>query len=148
MHDPIMLDSFDALLKAAREQPEGQRLLLVFVRVRLPDGVNQAQKDRHAQGAGGALEPVMYADKGVDEVSSFDDLVAQAEATGKHLGKDSVDATWDMVIVGCLGGYGARIPSEIEAQAPLDDMLRAIRHGNSLTHLVGFMHDGSPVQFQ
>ncbi len=148
MHDAIMLDSFDALLKAAREQPEGQRLLLVFVRVQLPGGVNQAQKDRYARGAGGALEPVMYADKGVDEISSFEDLVEQAEATGKHLGKDTMDANWDMVIVGCLGGYGARVPTEMEAQGPLDDMLRAIRQGKALTHLVGFMHDGSPVQFQ
>jgi hypothetical protein len=143
----MMLDSFDGLLQAAREQPEGQRFLLVFVKTALPGGLNQAQIDRFHQGQGGALVPVMYADKGVDEIESFEDLVAESEKTGTHLGK-GMDADWDMVIVGCLGGYGARVPTSMEAQLPLDDLLRTIRHGGALTHLVGFDRQGTPIQFQ
>lgn len=145
--DTMMLGSFEDLLQAAREQPEGQRLLLVFVKTTLPDGVNQAQKDRYEQGRGGALVPVMYADKELHEIVDFRSLVAEAQRTGQHLGQ-GLGHDWDMVIVGCLGGCGERAPTSIEAQLPLDEMLRVIRFGGSLTHLVGFDRDGTPIQFQ
>lgn len=143
----MMLDSFEGLLQAARERPEGQRLLLVFVKTTLPDGVNRAQKDRYEQGRGGALVPVMYADKALDEIADFPSLVAEAELTGQHLGKE-LGHDWDMVIVGCLGGCDERAPTSTEAQLPLDEMLRIIRFGGSLTHLVGFDRDGTPIQFE
>ncbi len=142
----MLLDSFDALLQAANEQPEGQRFLLVFVRIDLPGGANPTQVDRFKQGMGGALVPVLYADKGCAEIENFESLVAEAEQTGEHLGK-GMDTHWDMVIVGCLGGYGAREPTSLEAQLPLDDMVRTIRRGGSLMHLAAFDRDGTPVQF-
>lgn len=141
------IDSFDALLQAARSQPEGQRFLLVFVRTELPGGSNPEQVKRFEGGRGGSLMPVMYTDKGCGEITSFTALVAEAEGTGKHLGKN-LDAHWDMVIVGCLGGYGAREPTALEAQLPLDEMLRTIRRGGSLMHLAAFDRQGEPVYFQ
>lgn len=145
--DTMMLDSFDALLQAAHAQPEGQRLLLVFVKVALPDGVNQAQRDRYERGEGGALVPVMYADKGLDEIENFRSLMVEAENTARHLGTGE-DRDWDLVVVGCLGGFGEREPTSAEAQSPLDEMLRIIRFGGSLAHLVGFDREGTPVSFR
>lgn len=142
------IDSFDALLTAARSQPEGQRFLLVFVRTELPDDANPEQEKRYNEGHGGALVPVLYTDKGCSEITDFASLVKEAEATGDHLSGKEADERWDIVIVGCLGGYGAREPTEWEAQVPLDEMLRSIRRGNSLMHLAAFDRDGGPVYFQ
>lgn len=143
----MMLDSFAGLLTAARQQPEGQRLLMVFVRKVLHEGANPAQQARFAAGLGGALVPVLYVDKGVTEVADFAALVAEAEHTGRLLGKGEPD-DWDMVIVGCLGGYGAREPTSTEAEVALNNLLRTIRTGGSLMHLAAFDRDGDPVRFQ
>ncbi|HET7268654.1 MAG TPA: ribonucleotide reductase subunit alpha [Oleiagrimonas sp.] len=142
------LDSFDALVQAARMQPEGQRFLMVFVKTELPSAVNGAQVARFEAGMGGALVPVMYVDKGRYEVNGFDALVAEAEQTGKTLGKDNLSSEWDMVIVGCLGGYGGREPTAADAEQPLQNLLQAIRAGRSLMHLAAFDRNGDPVRFQ
>lgn len=143
----MMLESFEGLLQAAREQPEGQRFLFVFVRKTLPDGANAAQIQGFEAGHGGALVPVMYVDKGLGELSDFNALVEEAHGTGETLGKDGVDSGWDMMIVGCLGGYGEREPTPEEAEKPLNDLLRTIRTGGSLMHLVAFDREGHPVSF-
>ena len=49
------ISCFDDLLQAARAQAESQRLLFVFVGVELPDEATPAQRERFAQGEGGAL---------------------------------------------------------------------------------------------
>lgn len=141
------IDSFDDLLEAARSQPEGQRFLLVFVRAELPIGSNPEQVKRFQNGSGGSLMPVFYTDKGCGEIESFKNLITEAEQTGKHLGHD-MNTHWDMVIVGCLGGYGAREPTTQEAQIPLGDMLHTIRSGGSLMHLAAFNRNGEPVYFK
>ncbi len=143
----MTINSFDDLLEAARNQPEGQRFLLVFVRAELPGGSNPEQVKRFEGGLGGCLVPVLYTDKGCNEITSFAELVAEAEQTGNHLGKD-MNTHWDMVVVGCLGGYGAREPTALEAQLPLDDMLHTIRRGGSLMHLAAFDRNGDPVFFK
>lgn len=143
----MQLNSFEALHWAARQQSEGQRFLLVFVRKALPEDANRAQTERFEAGMGGALVPVMYADKALHEVDDFASLVAEAERSGKILGKGQ-GADWDMVIVGCLGGYGEREPSSKEAEQPLKDLVRCIRSGGSLMHLIGFDRDGISVNFQ
>lgn len=142
------LDSFDALVQAARMQPEGQRLLMVFVKSVLPDAVNGAQATRFAAGMGGALVPVMYVDKGRYEVNDFESLVDEAGHTGKTLGKNGPSSDWDMLIVGCLGGYGTREPTTAEAEQPLQNLLHAIRTGRSLMHLAAFDRKGIPIRFQ
>lgn len=142
------IDSFDALVQAARMQPEGQRFLMVFVKTILPEAVNQAQVARFEAGMGGALVPVMYVDKGRYEVTDFDSLAAEAGQSGKTLGKHDVSSEWDMVIVGCLGGYGGREPTSAEAEQPLQNLLHAIRAGRSLMHLAAFDRKGHPVSFQ
>src|SRR5699024_7628349 len=142
-----MLDSFDALLQAAHEQPEPQRLLLVFVKTVLPEDADEAQSRRFESGQGGGLVPVMYVDKDEDEIEDFAGLLQEAEATGAHWGQH-MTATWDMVIVGCLGGLADRKPTAEDAEEPLTQIIRTIHYGGSLAHLAAFDRQGHPVRFE
>lgn len=147
MTDTTELDSFDALLQAAREEPERQRLLLVFVKTVLPEDANDTETKRFESGMGGGLVPVMYVDKGEDEVASFAGLVAESEEIGRAWGQQMTE-DWDKIIVGCLGGrYGVEPTSE-EAKEPLQGIIRTIHRGGSLQHLAAFDRDGYPVRFE
>ncbi len=42
----MIVTGFQSLLDAARQQPEPQRLLLVFARAELPDGATAAERAR------------------------------------------------------------------------------------------------------
>ena len=74
----MMISSFDDLLLAACEQPQGQRLLLVFAAAELPDDATPEQRDGFAQGAGGALVPIMCVDQTPEEIGNFERLMQQA----------------------------------------------------------------------
>src|SRR5699024_4983342 len=102
MTAPIMLDSFDALLQTAHAEPARQRLLLVFVQTVLPKDADEAQRERFEAGGGGGLVPVMYVDKGADELADFDSLAAEAKQMSEN---------WDMVLVACMAGHGDRDPA-------------------------------------
>lgn len=150
---PAMLETFDDLVRAAREQALRQRFLLVFARAVLPDDAGQEERARFRSGQGGALEPVMYADKGEHEVSDFRSLVAEARHVGATLGGSAVasepamPADWDLVLVGCLGGSAVEEPAQKDVQAALGNILRAMRAGEPLGNLIAFDRDGRPVQF-
>jgi len=53
------ISSFDDLLRAAREQPEPQRLLFVFANAVLPEDSTPEQRARFEAGESGALAPLM-----------------------------------------------------------------------------------------
>ncbi|MGZ9011991.1 MAG: hypothetical protein ACXW2L_06980, partial [Burkholderiales bacterium] len=71
----MSISSFDDLLRAAREQPEPQRLLFVFENAVLPDVSTPEQRARFEAGEGGALAPLMSVNKSPDELGSFEALV-------------------------------------------------------------------------
>ena len=50
--DNVKIRSFDDLMRAARQQPEPQRLLFVFAGAELPDDSSPEQRRRFAAGAG------------------------------------------------------------------------------------------------
>lgn len=143
----MMLDSFDALLQAAREEPEPQRFLLVFVKTALPDDADEAQVTRFEAGQGGGLVPVMYVDKGENELADFTGLAAEAQQASKTWG-EHMAADWDMVLVGCMAGLGGREPTSADAEEPLKHIVRTIHAGGSLNHLAAFDRRGNPVRFE
>ncbi|MGH8153445.1 MAG: hypothetical protein ACREPF_12035 [Rhodanobacteraceae bacterium] len=143
----VALESFDDLLRAAREQSVRQRFLLVFVKAVLPGGANTDEVARFHAKHGGALVPVMYADKGEYELVDFEDLLAEAQHTAETLG-NGVDTDWDLVIVGCLDGHAAEEPLPQEVDAAFHDLLQALRVGKSLGHMVAFDRAGRPVNFE
>jgi len=142
------IESFDDLLRMARAQAERQRFLFVFLRAELPEDAGPEQAARFAAGEGGALAPVMYADKGLHELRDFATLRAESRRTADHLGQgQGVGTEWDILLVGILAGGTMREPDEDQVDEALQGMLRAVRQGRSLAHLAAFDRDGQPVSF-
>ena len=81
----MSLASFQDLLDAARQQPEPQRLLLVFARVELPQNATTEQRERFERREGGTLSPCLCVDKTPEEVASFAALVEESRLAGKGL---------------------------------------------------------------
>ena len=130
------ISCFDDLLQAARVQPEPQRLLFVFVGVELPDEATPAQRERFAQGEGGALVPQMCVDKAPGELASFDALVQEAAQFGKD---------WTLVFAAAMSGTLNRAPTSGDAELPLESMVDAIKRGVH-SGLIPFDRTGHTVQ--
>ena len=132
----MIVTGFQSLLDAARQQPEPQRLLLVFTRAELPEKATAEQRVKFEQGEGGALVPVMYVDKEPEEVRSFEELVEESRHTGQH---------WDMMFVGCLSGQGGRGLDDNTVQKALETMIMSIQ-GGIVAHLLAYRPNGEQVQ--
>ena len=131
----MIITGFQSLLDAARQQPEPQRLLLVFTRAELPEKATAEQRTKFEQGEGGALVPVMYVDKKPDELQSFEELVEESRHTGQ---------SWDMMFVGCLSGQGGREPDDDTVQKALETMIMSIQ-GGIVAHLLAYRPNGEQV---
>jgi hypothetical protein len=129
------IDSFEDLLRAARQQSEPQRLLFVFAGAELPDDASAEQRAAFAQGRGGALAPLMCADKAPDELGSFQTLVDESEQFGPP---------WAIVFVAAMSGQGGVPPTSTQAEAPLQKMVDAIKVGQIGAYLP-FTREGLPV---
>lgn len=129
------IDSFEDLLSAARRQTQPQRLLFVFAGAELPDDASAEQRAAFAQGHGGALAPLMCADKTPDELTSFEALVDEST---------QFEAPWAIVFVAGLSGQGGVAPSSAQAEAPLQRMVEAIKAGQIAAY-VPFNRYGQPV---
>jgi hypothetical protein len=133
----MMLNDFDGLLHAAAQQQQPQRLLFVFVRADLPESPTSDQHQRHGNGEGGTLSPVLCVDKAPHELTSFAALATESTTTG---------IAWDLVFVAALDGRAGIPPSSDEASQPLQLMVNAINDGQ-ISRFAAFDRDGNPVQF-
>lgn len=127
--DPVEyfpMQDFADLLHAARQQPEPQRLLLVFAAAELPADATAAERAAFERGEGGALAPVLCVDKRPEEIASFDALREESAATGIH---------WHVLFVGALSGHGGHAPGSDEATQPMQFMVEAIKGGRISTFL-------------
>lgn len=129
---------FDQLLRGAAAQPEPQRLLFVFAAAALPDDATPAERDRFAAGSGGTLEPVICVDKGLDELLSFEALVAESRLlaqTGKANEANEADevhkggAAWQVVFAAGLSGCDGQLPSTGQVERALQAMVERVRSG-------------------
>jgi hypothetical protein len=134
----LNIRTFDDLLRAARRQPEPQRLLFVFAGAELPEGSTPEQRTRFDAGAGGALIPLMCVDKTPDEVGTFSQLVEESRALGPE---------WAIVFVASLAGQRGRAPTSDDAEAPLRSMVASIK-GGSHRSFIPFDRNGQPVLFE
>ena len=130
------ISNFDDLLRAARTQPEPQRLLFVFARAVLPDDSTPEQRARYQAGQGGALAPLMSVDKTPEELGTFAALVEESRQYGPD---------WVIVFVASLPGRGGRAPTSKEADQPLQRMIESIKAG-SIGSFIPFDRRGEPVQ--
>jgi hypothetical protein len=126
---------FDDLLRAARGQPEPQRLLFVFAGAELPDNSTPEQRARFQAGEGGALVPLMAADKAPGELSTFAALVEESLQFG---------ADWAVVFTASLAGRGGRPPTSNDAERSLQAMIESIKAG-AIEAYIPFDRKGEPV---
>lgn len=134
----MTISSFDDLLLAACEQPQAQRLLLVFASADLPDDATPAQRAAFEQGAGGALVPAMCVDKTPDEVGSFERLSHEAAQFGPP---------WRVLFASSLSGAGDQPPTSAAAGPALERMVAAIKAGQ-LANVVAFDAQGQAMALQ
>lgn len=89
------IEHFNDLLAMARDQPEPQRLLMVFATAECEPDATPAQRAAHAAGEGGVLRPLMCVDKDPAELADFDALAAEA----RHAGP-----AWQLMFTAALAG--------------------------------------------
>lgn len=123
------ISSFDDLLRAARQQPDPQRLLFVFATAELPEDCTPEERARFEAGLGGALTPLMSVDKAPEEIANFQALVEESRSFGKE---------WSVVFVAALAGGGdaeqafERMIASIKAGSP-GVLIPFDRHGQALS---------------
>ena len=133
----MMISSFDDLLLAACEQPQGQRLLLVFASADLPDDATPEQRAGFEQGAGGALVPAMCVDKTPDEIGNFERLSQEATQFG---------APWRVLFASSMSGAGDAPPTSKAAEPVLQSMVDAIKQG-MFANMIAFDESGAAITF-
>ncbi len=131
----MTISNFDDLLLAACEQPQGQRLLLVFASAELPDDATPQQRAEFAQGEGGTLVPAMCVDKTPDEIGNFERLAHEASQFGPR---------WQVVFVSTLAGRGTHPPPSQAAEPMLERMVEAIQLG-SFANMIAFDPTGQAI---
>ena len=126
---------FDHLLAAARQQPDAQRLLLVFAGAGLPADANAEQRAHFEAGQAGELVPLMCVDKDPAEWADFAAL--QAEAL-------TLVPRWALVFAAALSGPGRQMPAPAQVDAALARMVEAVKTGQ-LSGLIPFARHGKAV---
>lgn len=112
--------AFDQLLAAAAAQAEQQVLLFVFASAELPADATPAQHASFEQGRGGALTPLMCVEKSLDELSSFDALVAESRSVGPP---------WDLLFAAGLSGRDGQPPPSQQVETALRTMIERVKDG-------------------
>ena len=128
---------FELLLHAAASQPEPQRLLFVFAGAELPADATPAQRANFEAGQGGALTPLACVDKAVDDLASFDALVAES----RH-----ASPPWQVVFIAGLPGQGGKPPSAALVDSALHAMVDNVRAGRFAGYLA-LGPTGEPLSF-
>ena len=134
----INITDYESLLAVAKKQAESQRLLFVFLKASLPKDHKDEEKVSFHSGQGGELVPIMCVDKTLDELGSFADLVAESE---------SMDQSWQIVLIACLSGRNGILPTSDEATSSLKMMVKTVENGGNLSNFLAFDKKGDPIQF-
>lgn len=130
------ISSFDDLLQAARQQPDPQQLLFVFVSADLPADSTPQQRESFLAGQGGALVPVMALDRSLQALRSFAELVEES----RQFGHD-----WRLVFAAALSGSGGVAPAPQAVEKQLQRMIEAIKAG-TLGPYIPFDRQGHAVR--
>lgn len=127
-----MISNFSELLKAAYEQDQPQRLLLLFAKA-------ESSSKKKKQTQHGTLSPVMCVDKLPEDIASFADLSKEA---------DGVSSDWDFVFAVGLSGQNGLAPTEEEAEPFLNKMTNDIASGQNIAQYAIFDRSENPVMLQ
>lgn len=130
------ISNFNDLLVAAGQQPDAQRLLMVFAGAELPESASPEQEAAFKAGHGGELAPLMCVDKTPAEIGSFETLVAESAQFGHD---------WVIVFVAGLSGKGRQAPSSEAAEPQLQAMVEAVKAGQ-IDRFIPFDRMGQAVR--
>ncbi len=125
-----MSKDFKKLIDAAKNQPEPQRLLMLFVQA---DRENKAKKKKSR----GTISPVMCVDKLPEELSTFTNLVKEA---------DGISSEWNMVLMAGMNGEGGQPPSAEEAEPLLNRMANDVAMGQDLSRYFILDRKGNQIE--
>lgn len=132
------ITDYNSLLTVARMQLEPQHFLFVFLKKSLPEDHESHEEFRFQAGLGGALTPVMTLNKPLNELSNFTDLVNESKTQNRQ---------WDLVTIAVLSGQGSVMPSDKEALAQLEIMMKTVESGGDLSKYMTFDKHGVPLVF-
>ena len=122
--------SYDALLEVARGRDEPQRLLFVFSRKESREGLDIVEPQMNF-----SISPVVYIDKTLDELSTFEALVEETR---------QIDLDWHIVFVAGLVGNDGEMPSPEDADQRMQSMARSIEQG-TISKFAAYDQKGNPV---
>ena len=130
------ISHFNDLLAAARQQPDVQRILLVFAGASLPENATAEQRAQFEAGESGELAPLMSVDKDPATLADFAALREEAAAFGHP---------WALVFAAALSGQGRQPPATAQVEAALTRMVEAVKSGQ-VRGLIPFDRHGDAVQ--
>ncbi|WP_341501264.1 hypothetical protein [Gallaecimonas sp. GXIMD4217] len=123
-----MISQFNDLLGYAKEQPDPQRLLLLFAKAE--------QSNKSKKNARGTLTPTMCVDKLPEEIADFDSLCREA---------DGISRDWDFIFIASLAGAMGRAPSPEDAEPYLNKMTNDLMTGQNIAQYVIFDRQQNPI---
>ncbi len=126
------------MLESARQQPEPQRFLFVFLDAVLPEEHTPEEAILFSRGQGGQLQPVMNLGKDLDELTTFQSLVNEIAQKERD---------WQVVLVACVSGKNGKAPTPEEVEGPLQVLEHTIRMGGDISAYIAFDQDGEHIQF-
>ncbi len=128
---------FNQLLQAAAAQPEPQQLLFVFAAAELPADATPAQRAQFEASQGGALAPLACVDKSPQELTSFEELVAESRQASPG---------WQVVFIAGLGGHAGKPPTAQQVDGALNAMVANVKIGSFSAYLA-LDPAGDPITF-
>lgn len=131
-----MIETFEDLLKMARDEPVPVQLLTVLVRAEPVMEADDSGAETAIQGEG-VIKPIMVKDHAIADVPGFEYLRADADAAKKD---------WTFMMVGVLPGQPGQPPTADLIDEQLKNMARAIHAGSGLDRYLFFDRNGIPVQ--
>ena len=104
----------------------------------MPEDATEEEKKNFENGQGGALQAIMCVDKDVEELTTFENLVAESEEMGKE---------WQIVLMAGLAGKNGNVPTSEDAEEPLKSMVNMVQNGGDLSSYMALDKEGYPIKF-
>jgi len=112
-----MSSNFKKMVEAAEAQNQPQRLLILLAK-------SEIETNDKDEGISGTITPVICVDKTPDEITTFEDFVAEA---------DLINTDWDMMFIAGLTGENNQMPTPEEADPILNKMVNDLMSGQDLS---------------
>jgi len=123
------MSQFEDLLSKAKDESQPQLILFMFA-------MAKSQQETHMGMKRGTIEPVMCVDKMTNELTTFDNLVKEA---------DSHKSDWNFIFVTTLSGKNDAIPSPEEVDPYFRQMTNAVATGEDLSQYIIWDRDEKVV---